>query len=128
MNPFANDLLNNFMIEQSLKPAAYSQTTNGDGIDCKDCEGPMTALLNFGVCTDANYLASVEESVDNSTFTAITPIDGAFVTVTSVADELEQVVQFKRSKRYVRIVLTETSAGSTGVVACGTLLGRKKNV
>ena len=129
MNPFGNDILAGFQISNLFLPAARAATANGTGVDCKDCEGPLTAIAQFGLWTDGTYLVSLEESADNSTFTAITPYEGAFVAVSSAATaSLVQTVQFKRTKRYVRGVITETSAGSTGVLFNFLLLGRKKNV
>lgn len=128
MNPFGNDIKAGFQISQLFRPAARAATANGTGVDCKDCEGPLTAIAEYGTCTDGEYLFSLEESTDDSTYTALTPYEGSFVTITSAADEGNQVVQFKRTKRYVRGVITESSAGSTGVVCSLVLLGRKKNV
>lgn len=128
MNPFGNDLLTNFDALALFTPAARAATANGTGVDCKDYDGPLTAIANHGTCTDGNYLFSLEESADDSTYTAITPYSGAFITITTATDESIQVVQFKRTKRYVRGVITETSAGSTGVVCSLTLLAREKAI
>lgn len=128
MNPFANDILNGFNVDQLFRPAARAATANGTGVDCKDYDGPLTAIAEYGTCTDGNYLFSLEESLDDSTYTAITPIDGSFTTITSSNDESKDVVQFKRTKRYVRGVITETSAGATGVVCALQIIGRKKNI
>jgi hypothetical protein len=128
MNPFGNDLKTNFSFLRLFGAAARAATANGTGVDCKDLEGPLTAVVEAGVCTDGNYDFTIEESSDDSTYTAITPYKGTFATITSAADELVQTVQFKRSKRYVRGVITESSAGSTGVVCAMLLIGRKKSV
>lgn len=130
MNPFGNDLKTNFMTAYSLKPAAYAATTNdGAAVDCNDLDGPLTAHAVAGVCTDGNYLPALEESETGSgSWTSITPYKGSFETISTSNDEEIVTVQFKRSKRYVRFVLPETSAGSTGVVFTGIIQGRYKDV
>lgn len=128
MNPFGNDLLTNFDALVLFTPAARAATANGTGVDCKDYEGPLTALANHGTCTDGNYLFSLEESSDDSSYTPITPYAGAFITISTTTDESMQVVQFKRTKRYVRGVITETSAGTTGVVCSLVVLACEKAV
>jgi hypothetical protein len=130
MNPFGNDLKAGFEFNQTIKPQATAATeTAGDYIDCANYEGPMTCVIWTGVCTDGNYLPSLEEKATASgDGTAITPYSGAFETITSSNDDEVVVVQFKRTLRYVRVVLDETSAGSTGVLICAGLIGRKKNV
>lgn len=128
MNPFGNDLLTNFDALQLFTPAARAATANSTGVDCKDYDGPLCAIAQHGTCTDGNYLFSLEESSDDSAYTAITPTSGAFITITTSTDESTQVVQFKRTKRYVRGVITETSAGTTGVVCSLVVLAREKNV
>lgn len=125
MNPFANDLVAAFEMTQLFTPAARAANANGTGVDCKEYEGPLMASVEYGVLTDGAYQFSLEESTDNSTFTAITPLVGTLPIIS--ASTGVQRVMFKRTKRYVRGVITETSAGSTGVVCAMQLHGRKKN-
>ena len=125
MNPFANDLVNGWDRLTLFAPAARAAAANGTGVDCAAYEGPMYAAVDYGVLTDGTYLFSLEESVDDSTYTAITPLVGAFATIS--ASTGKQEVMFKRSKRYVRGVIAEPSNGSTGLVCSMTLMGRKKN-
>ena len=126
MNPFANDLVNNWDRLTLFAPAARAATANGTGVDCSAYEGPLYAAVDYGVLTDGQYLFSLEESNDDSSYSPITPLVGSFSTITTSTGKQE--VGFKRTKKYVRGVITETSAGSTGLVCAMTLMGRKKAV
>lgn len=130
MQPFGNDLKSNFEFNQSLAPAARAASANGSAIDCGAYDGPLCAEFGFGTCTDGGYTPSLEESEDGtSNFTAITPYEGSFSEVTdSAGGSAIQSVMFKSSRRYVRCVLTESTAGTTGVPCYGNILGRNKNV
>jgi hypothetical protein len=127
MNPFSNDLRTNCGVLQLFTPAARAAAANGTGVDCLSYDGPLTAIAEFGTCTDGTYLFSLEESDDNSNYSAITPYAGSFSAVGTSSDETTQVVQFKRTKRYVRGVIAEPSGGTTGVVCSLIVIAFEKN-
>jgi len=107
----------------SIESQAIAATTNGTALDMKDYESCI-CLANHGVCTDGKYLVSLEESDDNSTFSAVAAADlqGSFTTVNAAADQVEEVVGYIGDKRYVRAIITESSAGATGVITSVCLL------
>ena len=129
MSTWINDLKNNCVVEYSIKPAAIAATTVGSAVDCNNCEGPMALIIPAGTVTDGEYTPSITESeTSGGTYTAVTPHIGTFAAITTANDETTYVFGFKRTKRYVKVTLTETSAGSTGIVAAAILVGQKKAI
>ena len=107
-----------------LEAKAYAATTNGSSVDMAGAEG-LALVINAGVCTDGKYVVTLEESADNSTFTAVAAADisvDTSATINAAADQTTQVIGYIGDKRYVRPVITESSAGTTGVVLSATLV------
>lgn len=114
----------------TIEPAAsITATTTGAGVDLAGYRSACV-VLHTGVHTDGTFTPTVEESDDNSTFTAVAAGDlaGAFVAVVSTNDQSIQEVGYLGSKRYIRLLMTETvaSAGAffTAVVIRGNPLTR----
>lgn len=98
----------------SLHPATRTSSANGTGVDTLGFDNACL-VVNVGdidtASGDETYTVSVEESADNSTFTAIT---GASTTMT--ADNTLKKIQINglgsgSRKRYLRAVFT--LAGTT---------------
>jgi hypothetical protein len=108
---------------KSIKAQAIAATTNGTAVDMKDYES-IICVADAGTCTDGKYTVSLQESDDNSTFTAVAAADlkGSFTQINAAADETIEVVGYIGDKRYVRAVVTEDSAGATGVVISVSLV------
>lgn len=125
-----NDYQNNSLIGQSLPPAARISTANGVGIDMKEAELGLFALLDVGAVTGTNPTLDVtlEESNDNSVFTAVndfkTGSPAAFAQRTDNPENGIIALTFKRSKRFVRAraVLGGTSPSFTFSVSLHGLL------
>lgn len=116
----AKDIYNNVSVVQALAPIAVAADNTGSAIDLA---GYRTAMVvwGVGVVTDGTYAIEVQES-DTTTagdFTAVAAADliGTEKTgVTTTNDNAVYTVGYKGHKRYIRYVITETSAGSTGGV------------
>jgi len=94
-------------------PAARTATSNGTGVDLKGYDTAI-AVVQFGTWTDGTHTPSLEESDDNSTFTAVAAADmeGSFTAVSSGGgSNTIQTVGYKGRKRYIRVKLT--LAGTT---------------
>ena len=123
-----SDFRNNVVLANganTLAPATRTSTANGTGVDLIDAEGPCAATLHVGTVsgTSPTLDVTIEESTDNSTFTAIS--GAAFAQITASSKAL--ALNFKRSKRYVRAVAT--IAGTSPSFACAVLVfGQKKNI
>lgn len=114
---------------KSIKAQAIAATTNGTAVDMAPSSTlpgseSLVCIADAGTCTDGKYLVSLEESDDNSTFTAVAAADlqGSFTQINAAADETIEVVGYIGDKRYVRAKITEDSAGVTGVIISVVLL------
>lgn len=117
------DLVNNMQSGQSVAPAAKTATFNGSSVDFRDCGPEVTVLQNVGVVsgTTPTMDTTLEESNDNSTFTAI---PGFAMTQVTTSTHVEMKRCVNRTKRYVRPVVTIAGTTPSFQMAI-TLLGDK---
>lgn len=108
------DFYNSMGAEITINPAAYTATETGSGVDLQGFEG-ATVLIVVGAWTDGTHAFEVQESSDDSTYTAVSDDDllGSEPTV-DAADEDETVyrVGYVGTERYIRVVATLSSATS----------------
>lgn len=120
------DLKSNLDAAQSLAPAARTAAANGTGVDLAGY-GSALILLALGLWTDGSFTFSVEESDDNSAFTAVASGDllGAFTVVDGTDDDNTiQRVGYVGTKRYIRVAVAQgaSPAPSTGLVCSAEVL------
>jgi hypothetical protein len=111
------DISNNLSAVESLAPSARTATINGAGVDLSGFNGAMVAW-SFGSWTDGTHTPSVQESSDNTTFTAVAAgdLEGSFNPVSSGAGaNMVQKVGYLGNLRYIRAVLTVAGATSGAV-------------
>lgn len=116
------DLKNNLAVMQSLAPAARTASANGASKDLQGQRGAMV-VFHLGAYTNGAFTPGVEESDDDSAFTAVAAADlEGSLTLVDHADEdnTEQRVGYKGSKRYIRAVVAEGSSPAPGT---GMVLG-----
>lgn len=103
------DIKSNADVAHSLAPAARTASANGAGVDLQGYESAM-AVFYAGVVTDGTHTPSLEESDDNSTFTAVAAAhqQGTLAVLTA---NVPQRVGYVGLKRYIRPVIT--AAGTT---------------
>jgi len=101
----------------SLVPAVRTASANGTGVDTKGYRDGM-AVINAGTIDLASgnetYTFSIEESDDNSTFTAVSGLTNT-VTANDQVKEIRLSDLNVTRKRYLRVVLT--TAGTTPSIA-----------
>jgi hypothetical protein len=116
------DLHNNLKAVRSVDPIVATADTNGDGVDLQFYEGALV-LYHFGITGDTlsasvKVACELEESVDNSVWTAVAAADvlGTLQTVDDAAedDEIYQV-GYIGSKRYIRPVFNFTGTHTNGI-------------
>lgn len=112
------DLLTEYLISNTLAPAARTSSGNGTGIDLADTGPELFAFLNNGTTSGTTPTLDVklQESSDNSTFTDIT--GATFTQLTAAGNEVIRVAN--RTKRYVRAATT--IAGTSPSFACAVTL------
>lgn len=112
---------------QSLASAARTVTANGTAVDLQGYQG-VVVTFNMGAWTDGTHTPVLQESADNSTFTAVgaADLDGSFTAVSGTAsDAVSQTVGYTGNLRYVRASLTVAGA-SVGALSGATLIRTNK--
>lgn len=111
------DLYNNLSAATTLAPAVRTESANGTGVDLQGYEGALV-IVQAGTVTDGTHTIEVQESIDNSTFTAVSDGDlqGTEPAITSSNDEAVYEIGYRGTKRYIRAVVTVTGSPSTGGV------------
>ena len=101
-------------LSTSLAPAARTTSANGTGVDVSNV-GEVTVHWVVGAITDGTHTPTIEESDDNSTYTAVAEAD-LVGTLAALAASTNQKVSYIGTKRYIRAVTTITGSPSTGGV------------
>lgn len=107
------DLASAISVASSLLPNVRTSTASGSGVDLAGYNG-AAVVAHIGTITDGTFAISVEESDDNSSFSAATALVGSFTNGTSSADDTVQEVSYVGTKRYIRGKVTVTGSPSTG--------------
>ncbi len=117
---------------QLLAPASYTSTQTSSSFDrekgpTSDIGAPYEALellIDVGAWTSGTFTFSLQDSPDNSTFTAVTSANelGSF-TVVSSSGTASQIyhMAYVGTQRYVQVVATGATTPSAvfGIVALG---------
>lgn len=130
-----NDLRTNISVKHSIDPGTNQSgdgTVNGDAVDC---QGISNDSVVHAVCDDAQASGTptsftidwkIQESDDGSTGWADC-VQNRATQVT--ADQTPQIIQARRSKRYVRLVATVAFVGgsSPAIDLGGDILLKKRS-
>lgn len=117
------DIKNVLPFTSSLYPAAKTASFDSTGVDCREMENQMVCIAHVGTVsgTTPTLDGKVQESSDDSTYT---DVSGATFTQVTASNNL-QIVQFQRTKRYVRYA--GTIAGTTPSFTMGVVfVGQKQ--
>lgn len=132
---------NDVRVVSSLTPQAIAATTTTEttGVDLQGYEA-ASVVVHAGVCTDGEYDVTILHSDDDGAtdaYAAVDCLDSAFATITSAADELIQIRRVREVdaagdpivlKRWIKALVTESSAGTTGVImSVEVVLGGKRS-
>lgn len=101
---------------QSIAPAAHIATATGTSVDLGEAR-TAEIIVNCGTVTDGTHTLSVQESDDNTTFTAVAAADllGSLPALTTSNGDQVHEVGYIGHKRYLRAVAT-VSGATTGAV------------
>lgn len=113
-------------VQNSLAPAARTASANGSGVDLANFAS-ATVVFVVGTITDGTHTPSVEESDDNTAFTAVAAAD-LIGSISALASNTNQRVGYRGTKRHLRAVVTVAGA-TTGGVYAGVVIrgdGRKQ--
>lgn len=112
-----NDLHNNLYGIPTIQPAAQTGAVTGSGVDLKGYDG-AEVVVHVGVRTDSTFVANLQESDDNSTYTDVASGDmiGSEPTISGYSNKVYQL-GYKGTKRYIRLNTSFVAGGeSTGAV------------
>jgi hypothetical protein len=116
------DLYNRIAVVEDLVPAAYTTTQTTTGINRQTYEqgsDAVVAVLSIGAWTDGTHTFAMQDSPDNSTWTAVasTYLQGSFTAIAgSGQHNTVQKVGYLGTQQYVRVVDTVTGSPATGAV------------
>lgn len=124
MSYFLNDAGDALIKGISLKPKAYTTTTNGEGVDLSSGDGQAFAIIVSGLYTDGTHAISLQESNNDNAADeheaadAYTAIAAANIndTISNISDANVQIVTFRHAAPWVRAVTTITGSPGTGAV------------
>lgn len=106
------DIVHNIAAVQSIAPADIAATTNGSSIDLLGFDS-VAFIVTTGVRTASGaFTLTLEESDDNSTFTAVAEAHYQAPVSGNLAANSMAKVGYRGFKRYVRPVLTKGSGTS----------------
>lgn len=115
------DLKSKIDVVQSITPAAKTATGNGTGVDLQGF-GSAMVVFHPGTITDGTHTPTIEESDDNSAFTAVAAADTQG-TLAALASNVIQRVGYIGTKRYIRAVVTVAGASTGGVYGATVVRG-----
>jgi hypothetical protein len=124
------DLKSNIKPVQSLFPASRNAAANGTGIDLAGFNAASVVFSSgaIGGTASPSFTFEVQESDDNTTFTAVADKDIRGVEpVITTANQISQVA-YLGCKRYIRAAL-KTVAGTSPTLDCAAhvILGHPAN-
>lgn len=120
------DLNNAIKVVTTIEPAAsITATTTGAAVDTAGYRSAV-AVIHCGVHTDGTFTPELQESdASGSGFTTVAAADlsGSFTAVISTNDQSIQEVGYLGSKRYLKVVMTETVASAGAFFTAVIVLG-----
>lgn len=123
------DIKSDLGFVQSLAPAARTASANGTGVDLQGYNAALV-VIDLGAWTDGSHTFEVQESDDNSTFSAVADADLLGTEpVMDAADEDNTIhkIGYVGTKRYIRVATT-VSGTTTGAVYGASVIRGHANV
>ena len=93
--------------------------------------GAAAVAVSYGLWTSDSFLATVEESADDSTYTTVAAgnLQGSFSAVAGTAtDSVVQLVGYTGTKRYIRAVVTATGSGAVCVIGANIVRAHPRHL
>lgn len=120
------DIDKQLKVVTTIEPAAAKTAdVTGTAVDRVGFRSAMV-VLHTGVFTDGTFTPTLEhsDSVDSGFEpVAASGLSGAFVAVTAANDQAIQEVGYLGSKRYLRLIMTETVASDGAFMSAVIVLG-----
>ena len=119
------DVVQKTKLAISVSPQVLTDgTVDGASVDTQNFDSAMVHVTS-GTVTDGTHTPSLEDSPDNSAWTAVAAGDltGAFTAIAAANDDEVQEVGYIGSERYLRAVVVTTGATTGALVGANIVLG-----
>lgn len=124
------DLVQKISAALSVSPQVLTNgTVNGASADMQNFESAAVVVAS-GTVTDGTHTPSLEDSPDDSAWTAVAAGDliGSFTAIAAANDDEIQEVGYKGSQRYLRAVVVTTGATTGALVAAAIVRGDPRTI
>lgn len=118
------DLMNNLHVARAISPVSVSDNTaqQSQVFDCRDYQKVMLAILAGSLAdADATFTVLLEESADNSTFSAVADEDmngtEALASFQFDDDNEPRKLGYVGNKRYLRATITPANNASAALLS-----------
>lgn len=110
-------------------PAVVTATGTGSAVDLKGYDSALVVINAGTLATGASTLASLTESADGTTYTAVGTGDlqGAFSAITTAASTVQRV-GYIGTCRYIKPVVTVGGTGAGGSIGMVAIRGHANRV
>ncbi|MFF1960998.1 hypothetical protein ACFVWX_28990 [Streptomyces sp. NPDC058220] len=121
------DAYSNCLTKATLVPAVRTATATGTGVDRNE-DGRMfqdaLVVVTTGVVTDGTHTIEVQDSDDNSAYTAVASefLQGTEPAIVAADDNATFELGYLGRRRYLRVVSTVVGATSGGALAALVVL------
>jgi len=128
---------NNILAVQSVTAANRTNgTVNGTAVNLwthsvgRQKFGGAMVLVQTGTITDGTHTVEVQESDDNSSFTAVADgdIQGSEPAIGSSNDNVIYEIGYRGTKQYLRVSVTTSGATTGGTFGAVLLLGQPRRL
>lgn len=123
---------NNVLTQQTVTAANRTNgTVNGTALDLwsnsvgRQKFNSALVIVQTGTITDGTHTVEVQESDDNSTFTAVADADlqGTEPAIAAANDNVIYEIGYRGMKRYLRVAVVTTGATTGGTFGAVVVLG-----
>ncbi len=128
MSNWLQDLKNNVVDDSagnSIRPATATATVTGQAIDLVAADGPCFATLQAGTVSGTSPTLDVKVQECDTSGGTYSDITGATFTQITASNK-SQIINFKRSKRFCRLLGTIAGTSPSFALA-GQIYGFKKS-
>ncbi|ASU81508.1 hypothetical protein CDO52_00750 [Nocardiopsis gilva YIM 90087] len=115
----------------TINPAAHTSTATGSSVDRNvgdDMHRTAMVVVHTGTITDGTHTIEVQDSDDDSTFTAVADafLQGTEPEIGTADDDKLFYVGYIGVRRYLRVVSTVAGATTGGIYGASILLGEPR--
>lgn len=118
------EMKSNIAVAESLAPASRTAAVNGSGVDLRGYDS-ATVVIQAGAAggTTPSFTFEVQESDDNSSFSAVADADLTGTEPVVTAAGAPVTIAYRGAKRYVRVSITAVS-GTSPTLLCSASVVR----